>query len=66
MKPEKHINVSICIACGAYETRSCEWDGDDPPCEHEDMFERDAEPEIDPDYLRELRDERANLAKTAE
>jgi hypothetical protein len=57
--------ISVCTVCGAYSHRRCEWDGeDDPPCEHHDTFvEEDDCDRVDPDILREDRDERARIAK---
>jgi len=51
---------TVCPHCGAYSRRSCEWEemtGEPPesaPCEFEDW-------EIDPDRMREDRDERQKL-----
>lgn len=58
-------NTSVCTVCGAYAHRSCEWDGDDPPCERRDTFEE--EPDADDmdmsDYALEDRIERSLIEK---
>lgn len=55
--------TSVCTICGAYSHRRCEWDGDEePPCELNDTFvEEDDCDRVDPDILREDRDEMRRL-----
>lgn len=61
----------MCNFCGAYDTRRCAWyfDNDlDPdmggaPCEEMDDEDVFGPEELDPDRLREDRDERRALAK---
>lgn len=55
--PEEDYEMSggkICTYCGAYSTRSCEFEGDDCPWE-------DEQDEPDADYLRDLRSEREDF-----
>jgi len=44
---------SICPYCGAWSVRSCDFEGDEDEC----PWAGDAD-EPDPDYLRDLRDDR--------
>lgn len=47
-----------CPFCGAYSPRSCEIEGVEDGCPWDDMLN-----EPDPDYLRNLRDERKQIEK---
>lgn len=54
MTPEEDYEArggSICPFCGTYSTRSCEFEDDDAECPWEQS-------EPDPDYLRDLREDR--------
>ncbi len=51
---------TICPFCGAYSVRSCEFEGDEEGCPWDDL---NNEPDLDPDYLREIRDENKRLEK---
>lgn len=49
-----------CPFCGAYSVRSCEIEGIEDGCPWDDL---NNEPDLDPDYLREIRDENKRLEK---
>lgn len=53
---------TLCPYCGAYSTRACEWDPDQPDaCPWFEIGDEDDEP--DPDILREDRDERRRIER---
>lgn len=51
---------TVCPFCGAYNVRSCEFEGGDDDCPWDDL---NNEPDLDPDYWREIRDENKRLEK---
>lgn len=51
---------TVCPFCGAYSVRSCEFEGGEDGCPWDDL---NNEPDLDPDYLREIRDENKRLQK---
>ncbi len=51
---------TVCPFCGAYSVRSCEFEGGEEGCPWDDL---NNEPDLDPDYLREIRDENKRLQK---